>query len=150
MHLCSSNGGHVNHPILRIVGILAATASCTPDIIATETVSITASPPALTIYPGQQTSVAITAASENYTGPVGVEITDLPSGITASPLTVDVGATGTVILTASSTAGQEGFASGSTSWDTIANVVAATDASTMITPIELTISLSDPASAPPL
>jgi hypothetical protein len=113
-------------------------------------VSITASPPAVTIYLGQQTSVAITAASVNYTGPVGVELTDLPSGITASPLTIDVGATGSVILTASPTAGQEGFAPGSTSWNTIANVVAATDASTMTTPIELTISLDPSSSAPPL
>ena len=92
--------------------------------------TVSAVPSSLTIYPGQQNlPVAITLGASTYTGPVSITMTGLPSGITVTPLSSASGGTGTLNLSASLSAGQEGFPpsypSQNTSWTAQAKVVAA-------------------------
>jgi hypothetical protein len=98
-----------------------------------QTFTVAAAPSSLTIYPGQQNlPVAITIGASSYAGPISVTLTGLPSGITVSPLTLTAGGTGNLNLSASGSAGQEGFPntypSLNTSWTAQARVVAAAGA----------------------
>src|SRR5271157_814035 len=88
-----------------------------------QTFSVAATPSSLTISPGQQgVPVTITSSGDTHAGPISVTVTGLPSGIVASPLTVAPGSSGTLTLSASLSAGQEGFSpsdpSMTTSWAT--------------------------------
>ena len=75
-----------------------------------QTFTLSANPGALTIYPGQQdVAVTITVNSGTYSGLIGVTLTNLPSGVTCSPLTLTANSSGTLNLSASLSAGQEGF-----------------------------------------
>jgi hypothetical protein len=118
-----------------------------------QTFTLTASPSSLTIYPGQQNlPVVITAASSTYTGPIAVTLSGLPSGITVSPLTLTAGGSGTLMLNASVSAGQEGFPptgpSMQTSWTAAANVVGVAGSRQATSPISVTVSISNPSFAP--
>jgi hypothetical protein len=71
-----------------------------------QTFMVAAVPSSLTIYPGQQNvpvtiDVWPTVGSSSYAGPITVTLTRLPSGITASPLTLTTGSSGTLNLSAS-------------------------------------------------
>ncbi len=96
--------------------------------------------------------MSIALSGSAYTGPITVTLTGLPSGIVVSPLTLTAGSSGTLILSASPTAGQEGFPatgpSGQTSWTTNVKVVAAAGAIQANSPLSLTISISDSSFAP--
>jgi len=118
-----------------------------------QTFTVTASPSQLTIYPGQQSvPVTVTVGSSTYTGPISITLTGLPSGITVSPLTLTAGATGNLNLSASVSAGQEGFPpsgpSWNTSWTAQTTVVAAAGSTTATSSLSLTISISNPSFAP--
>ncbi len=77
------------------IGLFALVSNCYGQ---TFTVSVSA-PSALTIYPGQQNvPVTVTVSPSAYTGPIGVTLTGLPSGITVSPLTLTAGNSGSLML----------------------------------------------------
>jgi hypothetical protein len=118
-----------------------------------QTLTVTAVPSALTIYPGQQNvPVAVTVSAVDYSGPVTVTFTGLPSGVTVSPLTIAGGSTGTLNLSASISAGQEGFTdqgpSMTTAWTASASVVAAAGSLQASAPFPLSVSISNPAFQP--
>ena len=115
--------------------------------------TITASPSSLTIYPGQQNiPITVTATSSSFTGPINITLTGLPSGISVAPLTLTPGSSGTMLLSASVSAGQEGFSpagtSLATSWTANVQVVGAVGPTQVTSPLSLTISISNPAFAP--
>ena len=118
-----------------------------------QTFTVTAVPSSLTIYPGQQNvPVSISVGASTYTEPISITLTGLPSGITVTPLTLTSGGTGTLKLSASVSAGQEGFQNTAptmtTSWTAAANVVAAAGATQATAPFALTVSISNPSFAP--
>jgi hypothetical protein len=118
-----------------------------------QTFTVSAAPASLTVYPGQQNvPVAITLGASTYTGPITVTITGLPSGISVAPLVLMAGGTGTLTLSASQSAGQEGFPPTSpslnTSWTAHASLVAAAGSTQASTPFALTVSISNPSFAP--
>ncbi|MFZ0663219.1 MAG: CotH kinase family protein, partial [Acidobacteriaceae bacterium] len=123
-----------------------------------QTFTVSASPSSLTIYPGEQNvPVAVTVNSgdndsDNYTGPVVVTMTGLPSGITVTPVTLTPGSSGTLTLNASPSAGQEQVpihaASPSTAWTTTASLVGASGVVQVSSPFSLTVSISNPSFAP--
>jgi hypothetical protein len=123
-----------------------------------QTYTVTATPAAVTIYPGQQ-NVPVTVAvnsgdndSDDFTGPVVVTMTGLPSGITVTPVTLTAGNTGTLYLSASPAAGQEGFSdtapSRETNWTTQVNLVGAAGLTQVTSPLSLTVSISNPSFLP--
>jgi hypothetical protein len=129
-------------------------ASCgdTTSEPATKTLTLAAAPSSLTIYPGQQNvPVSITAGGSN-TGPISVTLTGLPSGITVSSLTLPAGSSGTVNLSATRAAGQEGFDPTNnptaTSWTAQVMVVGAAGSLQATSPLALTISLSNASFVP--
>ena len=140
---------------LYLIGLFVLT----PTVYSqTQTFTVTASPSTLTIYPGEQ-NVPITVAvnsgdndGDNYTGPVVVTVTGLPSGVTVTPVTLTPGSSGTLNLSASLSAGQEGFPptipTQNTSWTTQINVVGAAGATQVTSPLELTVSISNPSYVP--
>jgi hypothetical protein len=120
--------------------------------------TVTAAPSSLAIYPGEQ-NIPITVTvnsgdndSDNYTGPVVVTLTGLPSGMTVTPLTLSPGSSGLLYLNASVSAGQEGFqtanASPVTSWTTQVTVTGAAGSTQVTSPLTLTVSISNPSFAP--
>lgn len=121
-----------------------------------QTFSITAVPSSLTIYPGQQNvPVTVTLGSSSYTGPVIVTLTDLPSGITATPVTLTAGNSAVLNLSAALSVNEEGFpggpligASPATSWTVPISVVGAAGSAQATSPLSLTISISNPSFAP--
>ena len=95
-----------------------------------QTVSVSSTVSAITIFPGQQNVAVPVSVTGNVPGPVAVTLTGLPSGISVAPLTLLPGASGTLLLSASPAAGQEGFTSMlligvPTSWTASAKIVAA-------------------------
>jgi hypothetical protein len=90
--------------------------------------------------------------SNSPSEPVSATLTGLPSGITVSPLTLTGGGSGTLTLSASLSAGQEGFnptlLSIPTSWTVPVTVVAAAGAFQTTFPISITVSISNPSFAP--
>jgi len=144
--------------LLRNCGAIALCASSllfvSPASLS-QTLTVSAVPSAMTIYPGQQNiSVTVTLGASTYTGPINVTLTGLPSGITVAPLTLTAGATGNLILNASVAAGQEGFPGAGngpntiTSWTAQASVVAAAGSTLATSPLAVTISISNPSFAP--
>jgi CotH kinase protein/Bacterial Ig-like domain (group 3) len=117
----------------------------------TFTIAVAAS--SLTIYPGQQNvAVKITTSSSTYTGPVEITLAGLPSGITAPPLTLAAGSSGTLKLNAALSAGQEGFSpsgpSMTTSWTAPVTVLGAAGSARATSKLSLTVSISNPSFAP--
>lgn len=115
--------------------------------------SIAVAPSALTIYPGQQkVPLTVTVGASTYTGPITVTLTGLPTGITVSPLTLMAGGSGTLNLSASVSAGQEGFSplapSMVTSWTAASAVVGVAGSVQATAPLSLTVSISNPSFAP--
>ena len=118
-----------------------------------QTFTLSAQPSSVTIYPGQQNvPVVVTAASSTYTGSIAVTLTGLPSGITVAPVTLTAGSSGTLMLNASVSAGQEGFPptapSMLTNWTAAANVVGLAGSAQATSPISVTVSISNPSFAP--
>jgi hypothetical protein len=119
-----------------------------------QTIVVTTTPAALTIFPGQ-TNVPLTvkAESKDYDGPIAVTLIGLPSGITVSPLTLNPGGSGTLKLSATISAGQEGFPPPTKiptpiSWTAAVTVVGAAGSKQGTAKLPLTISISNPAFAP--
>jgi hypothetical protein len=117
------------------------------------TLSVTASPSQLTIYPGQQkVPVSITVYGSGSSTPATVTLTGLPSGVTVTPATVAPGATGTLYLSASPSAGQSDISptaiSATTSWTTQATLVANKGQVQATTPFPLIVSISNSSFAP--
>jgi hypothetical protein len=114
--------------------------------------TVAVQPAQLTIFPGQQNiALTITTTSSTYSGPLDITLTGLPSGITIAPLTINAGASGTLKMSASVAAGQEGFSiylGAPNSWTASVNVVAAAGPIQATAPLALTISLSNPAFVP--
>ncbi len=115
--------------------------------------TVVAVPSVLTIYPGQQdVPVTITVNSSTYSGPIGVSLTNLPSGITGSPITLMANSSGTLNLSASLSAGQEGFPPQYTSippsWTAPVTVAGKAGVGKATAPLALTISISNASFAP--
>jgi CotH kinase protein/Bacterial Ig-like domain (group 3) len=118
-----------------------------------QTLAVAVNPPSVTIYPGQQNiPITITANSNLNVGPIGITLTGLPSGISARPLTLVAGEAGTLNLSASVSAGQEGFSNQllgiPTSWTAPVTVQATAGSARSTSQLSLTISISNPAFAP--
>jgi hypothetical protein len=115
-----------------------------------QTFTVTASPSTLTIYPGQQNvPLAVAIGSSSYAGPINVTLSGLPSGISVSPITLTAGSSGTLKLSASAAAGNEGFYQGrNSSWRAAITVVAASGATRVTLPLALTVTVSNPSFVP--
>ena len=115
--------------------------------------SLAVAPTSVTIHPGQQNlPVTVTVGSSIYTGPITVTLSGLPSGISVTPLVLGAGTSGTLTISASPAAGQEGFQptgpTNTTSWTAPVTVIAAAGSSQAGTALSLTISISNPSFAP--
>lgn len=133
---------------LSAIGLLSLIPVCQG-----QTFEITAAPSAITIYPGQQNvPVVVASSSSTYFGEISVTLTGLPSGISVSPLTLTAGNSGTLNVTASLSAGQEGFSATEleipTSWTAAVTVVGTAGSVQATAPLSLTISISNPSFAP--
>jgi CotH kinase protein/Bacterial Ig-like domain (group 3)/Bacterial Ig domain len=118
-----------------------------------QTFTISASPTAITIHPGDQNvPVTVSVGSSSYTGPISVSLTNLPSGISVSPLTLTAGSSGTMTLSAAPDADQEAFPAASasdanTKTNTV-TVVGAAGTAQATSMLALTVSLTNPSFAP--
>jgi hypothetical protein len=118
-----------------------------------QSLTLAAAPAAITVHPGDQNvPIAVTLGASTYAGPVTIVLTGLPSGITASSLTLTAGSTGNLTLSASRSAGEEGFSdtspSAATKWTAQVMISAVTNAIQAATPLALTISVVNAAFAP--
>jgi hypothetical protein len=128
----------------------------TPFLITTcwgQAFTVTAAPSSPTIYPGQQNvPVTITVSGRTSAEPISVTLTGLPSGITFSPLSITGAGSGTLMLSASVSAGQEGFPpdtpSMQTSWTAPVTVVGTAGSAQSTSQLSLTVSISNPSFAP--
>ncbi|CAB1276827.1 CotH kinase family protein [Candidatus Nitrosacidococcus tergens] len=117
----------------------------------------------LTIHPGEQNvPIEISVADDGSNEPVVITMTNLPAGITVTPVTLNPGDSGVLTLSASPLAGQgkvpqeenidddKGLPAQSkgTDWQTIATLVGAVGSVQVTQSISLTMSLSDPAFLP--
>ncbi len=134
-----------------------ATASQSPKphgaLLPPPSLSIVAAPSQLTIYPGQQNvPVPVTVDAFLIPGPIVITITGLPSGMTVAPATLMGGGSGTVNLSASLSAGQEGFPpsapSMNTSWTAAASILVTAGPWQRTAPLEVTVSISNASFAP--
>ena len=116
-----SSGGNVFRHLICILG-LTAMASCggsadpapQATVAARESVltgvNVSAAVQQLTIHPGDaNVALDVTAGSAGYAGPIVVTLSGLPSGVSAAPITLMPGETGTLYLNASVAADQEQF-----------------------------------------
>jgi hypothetical protein len=115
--------------------------------------TVAANPSSAIIYPGEQgVAVTVTVNAGAYTGPVTITMFGLPSGVTAAPLVLAGSSSGTLLLSASLSAGQEGFSplydSANTSWTAPVTLLAAAGASLSTAQFFLTVSISNPAFVP--
>ena len=96
--------------------------------------------------------VTITASNSTYTGPIRITLTGLPSGVTASPLSLTAGASGVLKLSASRSAGQEGFSAAvipiPTSWTADVAINGITGSIQAKSQLSLTVSISNSSFAP--
>jgi hypothetical protein len=118
-----------------------------------QTFTVSAAPSSLTIFPGQQNLLVTVSLTGRASGPVSVTLTGLPSGIVVSPLTLTAESSGTLILSASLAAGQEGFPPGAgpsaqTAWTAPVTVVGAAGAGQATALLSLTVSISNRSFAP--
>ena len=115
--------------------------------------TVSATPSALTIHPGDQNvPLQIAVGSSSYSGPINITLTNLPSGITVSPLTLTAGGSGTLKLSAAPNADQEAFpATGAGDANTKTNtieVVGIAGSTRESSSMQLTVSLADPSYMP--
>ncbi|MGD0578481.1 MAG: CotH kinase family protein [Bryobacteraceae bacterium] len=137
-------------------GVCVLYAICILSLISVcygQTFTVAAVPSSLTIYPGQQNvPVVVTASASTYTGPISVTLSGLPSGISVSPLTLTAGSSGTLYLSASRSAGQEGFSKWvlpiPQSWTAPVLVVGAAGSTQVTSQLYVTVSVSNPSFAP--
>jgi len=106
-------------------------------------------PSSVTIHPGDQNvpiNVSVTGGN-TYAGPVVISMAGLPSGITAAPLALTSGSSGTLFLTASLSADQEDFPP--SSFSPVAShtrslvLIGAVGAEQSTAPVTLTVSISN-------
>ncbi len=119
---------------------------------ASEPLTVTSMPSSLTIYPGQQGIPIDVTVSGGTSGPISVTLAGLPSGIVVSSLRLNAGGAGTLMLSASRSAGQEGYDATTnpvpTNWTAKVIVVASTGTEQATSQLSLTISISNPTFAP--
>jgi CotH kinase protein len=135
------------------VAVAVSLASCNSSSTGGQTVSI--SPTALTLHPGDQgATITVKVGIATHSDPINVTLA-LPSGITASPLTIVPGqSTGTVTLNASETADAENFKNDTPvalMSHTQTVLVSATDVpgpGLTSTNLQLTVSLENPSFTP--
>jgi hypothetical protein len=142
---------HCGSPRKRLVVCLLAASAI--SVVHSQTLTLAPAANSLTIYPGQQNvPITITASNSADAEPVDVRLTGLPSGITATGLTLTGGGSGTVMLNASLAAGQEGFSpmgpSMVTSWTVPVTVVGTAGFAQATSQVSLTISISNSSFAP--
>jgi hypothetical protein len=128
--------------------VSAAASAC-----AAQTLTLTVTPSSITMYPGQQNvPITVSAGGSGNPGPIRIGLTSLPSGITASPLTLPAGSSGTVMLNASLGAGQEGFSNQllpiPASWTAAVTVIGTSGYIQAAAQLPLTVSISNPSFAP--
>lgn len=87
-----------------------------------------------------------------YSGSVTVTMFGLPSGVSVVPLSLNGSGTGTVVLNASPSAGQEGFSpiydGSQTSWTAPVSLTAVAGSARATTQLQVTVSISNPAFRP--
>ena len=124
-------------------------------------VTITPAATTLTIHPGDQNvTLGVQVTASSYGGPIVVTASNLPSGITFTPLTLTSGGSGTLSFNASVSAGQELFTAnlnssldeptrlGTYELPATIQLVAAAGGTQTTVAVTLTVSLSNPAFAP--
>jgi hypothetical protein len=131
-----------------VIGALSLISACHG-----QTFTVAVAPSSVTIYPGQQgVPVTVTVSDSSYPGMIDFTLTGLPSGIGVSPLRLSAGSSGTLTLSASLSAGQEGFSpsgpSGTTSWTAPVTVVGSASSTQATAQLSLTVSISNPSFAP--
>ncbi len=141
--------------LLPILGqlLLIVVTGCSSQVNVSGALGVKVSTASLTIHPGEQSlPLTVTSTSTAYQDPIIVTVSGLPSGITATDARIMGGGTGTIYLSASLAAGQEGFNSGqvsqNTAFTTQVNVLSTAGGSQLSTPLNLTISISNPSFAP--
>ena len=138
----------IRQPMLRAIAALFVLSVCYG-----QTFSVEATPNSVTICPGQQ-GVPVTVRATGGAGdrPIEITLTRLPSGVVASPLTLAPDSSGTLTLSASLAAGQEGFSpsgpSATTSWTAPVTVAGTAGSDQAASQLLLTISISNPSFAP--
>jgi hypothetical protein len=139
----SGSGGSGGVPVSTAVQIVAGSGT------------LTITPATVTIHPGDQNlPINVSVAGSTYSGPIYITLTDLPSGITFTPLTLTSGGSGTLDLSASASADQEGFNateplySDANSSTNSVSVVGVEGSGLILAPMALTVSLSNPSFAP--
>lgn len=115
--------------------------------------TLSVAPNAVTIHPGDQNiPITVSVGSSTYTGPINVTLIGLPSGITVSPLTLTAGTSGTLNLSASVSADQEGlpvlYPPSPNSHVNSVLVAAIAGLTETTSPMTLTVSLSNPSYSP--
>jgi len=110
-------------------------------------------PQSVTIHPGDQNvQVTVIATGSSYKGSIPLKLSGLPSGITAEPLTLAPGqTTGTISLSATVAADQEGFQSSGpydSNTDTVNVSVLGYAETAIASSFSLTVSLSNPSYMP--
>jgi hypothetical protein len=132
---------------LGVAGFLFVASSCWAQAL-----TLAINPSALTIYPGQQNVPLMITVGGGDPGPLDIRVTGLPSGITASPLTLTPGNSGTLLFSASLSAGQEGFSNQNqpipTSWTARVTVHGTAASAQVATIFSLTISISNSSFTP--
>lgn len=118
-----------------------------------DTLSVSAGLSRLTIHPGDvNVALPVTVGSRAGSDPVVVTLDGLPPGISAAPLTLAAGESGTLLLSASVDADQAQFPfdvpSGATAQDTAVSVVATAGALHGAAALTLTTSISNEAFVP--
>lgn len=136
---------------LRIPVVLSVLVLAVSTVWA-QSLTVTA-PAALTIHPGdQKVPLAVSLGSSDYTGPISITLTGLPSGVTVTPLSLAAGSSGSLLVSASVSADREAFpannAAGPNSATRAVTVVAAAGTLQATAPLTLTILLSNPSFAP--
>jgi hypothetical protein len=114
-----------------------------------QNIDVSVAAPSLTIHPGD-TNVPLTVSlgDSSFTGPITVTLSNLPSGITVTPLTLFADATGTLNISASVSADQEDFNGFNEYATTNVSVVAFGGTYSGSTNLPLTVSLDNPSFKP--
>jgi len=123
------------------------------SIVGAQSFSLSVTPNVLTIHPGDKNiPVTVSVGSSTYGGPISVTLTGLPSGIDVSPLTITAGTSGTLYLSASVSADQEGlpplYPPSPNSHVNSVMVVAVAGSTETTASMTLTVSLSNPSYSP--
>src|SRR5277367_1824803 len=133
---------------ILITTLLFGAAGCSVAGTAPTTLTV---PAALTIHPGDQNvPLAVSVSNGANVGPLTITVIGLPPGISVSPLTLSVGQSGTLQLSASLSADQGAFPGLGTASDVRGvSVVGVSGATTLVSsPMQLTVSVSNPSYAP--